>query len=31
MRLGFSIHFDVDPQELNQLFQDGLLIGLAMG
>jgi hypothetical protein len=20
---GFSIHFDVDPQELNQLFQDG--------
>jgi hypothetical protein len=26
----FSIHFDVDPQELNQLFQLGSLIGLAM-
>jgi hypothetical protein len=23
-RLGFSIHFDVDHQELNQLFQDGV-------
>jgi hypothetical protein len=23
-RPGFSINFDIDPQELNQLFQDGL-------
>jgi hypothetical protein len=28
----FSIHFDVDPQELNQFFQDGFfnLVGLGI-
>jgi len=27
----FSIHFDVDPQELNQLFQDGFFNWIGQG